>query len=149
MGELSNKVSYIKGLAEGVDLEDSKSVAKVIGKVLDVLSDLADSVEELELDMDEAYEMIDELDNSLCEIYDEFDEEDDFWDDDEEDVGDYDFDEDDDDDWYEFECPICHEDVMIEYDMIDDDNAIICPNCHREIPLEFEFSDDGLEENED
>lgn len=27
---------------------------------------------------------------------------------------------------------------MIDFDMIDDDNAIVCPNCHEEIELEFD-----------
>ena len=28
--------------------------------------------------------------------------------------------------------------VKIDFDMIDDDNAIVCPNCHEEIELEFD-----------
>ena len=27
---------------------------------------------------------------------------------------------------------------MIDFDMIDDDNAIVCPNCHEGIELEFD-----------
>ena len=27
---------------------------------------------------------------------------------------------------------------LIDFDMIDDDNAIVCPNCHEEIELEFD-----------
>ena len=28
--------------------------------------------------------------------------------------------------------------LWIDFDMIDDDNAIVCPNCHEEIELEFD-----------
>ena len=35
---------------------------------------------------------------------------------------------------------------MIDFDMIDDDSAIVCPNCHEEIELEFNI---GSEEKED
>ena len=62
--------------------------------------------------------------------------------------GEYDYDDsddyDDDDydsdgnDYFEIQCPNCGEDVMIDFDMIDDDNAIVCPNCHEEIELEFD-----------
>ena len=41
-------------------------------------------------------------------------------------------------DYFEIQCPNCGEDVMIDFDMIDDDNAIVCPNCHEEIELEFD-----------
>ena len=54
----------------------------------------------------------------------------------------YDYDDDDYDsdgnDYFEIQCPNCGEDVMIDFDMIDDDNAIVCPNCHEDIELEFD-----------
>ena len=31
---------------------------------------------------------------------------------------------------------------MVDFDMIDGDNAIVCPNCHEEIELELEFDCD-------
>ena len=45
-------------------------------------------------------------------------------------------------DYFEIQCPNCGEDVMIDFDMIDDDNAIVCPNCHEEIELEFDCNCD-------
>ena len=57
-------------------------------------------------------------------------------------LNDDDYDDDDYDsdgnDYFEIQCPNCGEDVMIDFDMIDDDNAIVCPNCHEEIELEFD-----------
>ena len=45
-------------------------------------------------------------------------------------------------DFFEIECPNCHEDVLIDYDMLDDEKGIVCPNCHEEIDLEIDTDDD-------
>ena len=61
-------------------------------------------------------------------------------------MDDYDDDYDSDgNDYFEIQCPNCGEDVMIDFDMIDDDNAIVCPNCHGEIELEFDVDEDDEE----
>ena len=150
MSELSKKVSYIRGLADGLKLSEESNEGKIITELLDLVGEMADEIEELQNGLAETDELVDEMSGDLLdllqEIYDDAEDEDgeddydDFLDDD-----DYD-DYDDEDDLYEIECPHCHEDVMIEFDMIDEDNAIICPNCHEEIPLEFDFDDDYEEE---
>ena len=49
----------------------------------------------------------------------------------------------DDMDFFEIECPNCKEDVMIDFDALDEDKGIICPNCNQEIQLEFECDCDS------
>lgn len=148
MSELSKKVSYIRGLADGLELNTESNEGRIITQLLELVGEMADEIEALQNDLAETDELVDELSGDvldiLQDIYDDEDEDDeddydDFIDDD-----DYDYEEQ--DDLYEIECPHCHEDVMIEFDMIDEDNAIICPNCHEEIPLEFDFDDDYEEE---
>ena len=51
---------------------------------------------------------------------------------------DFDYDEDDDMGFFEIQCPSCNEDVMIDFDTLDDEAPIICPNCGEEIELEFD-----------
>ena len=48
-------------------------------------------------------------------------------------------------DVFEIQCPACGEDVMIDFDMIEDGENIICPNCHEEIELQLNFDDEDDE----
>ena len=58
--------------------------------------------------------------------------------------------------FFEIQCPNCGEDVMIDFDTIDEENGIVCPHCHEEIILEFDCDcdcddcdcDDCEDENE-
>ena len=100
------------------------------------MEEMADRIEDLEAVQDDAMDMIDEIDEELLVIADDLygdDEYDDY-------IDDYDDDDYDSDgnDYFEIQCPNCGEDVMIDFDMIDDDNAIVCPNWHEEIELEFD-----------
>ncbi len=146
MSELSKRAAYIKGLADGLDLDTNSGEGKIIAQLLELAGDMAEEIESLRISLDETDELVDEMSGDLLDIMHEmYDDEDDGELDDIMDDDDYEYD-DDEDDLYEIECPHCHEDVMIEFDMIDEDNAIICPNCHEEIPLEFDFDDDYEEE---
>ena len=139
MNDISKRASYIKGLADGLNIDNQSNEGKIIVQLLSLVCDMADEIEELKgniSDIDELNEMADDVLDMSKKLGDG----------DYDDLTDDDYDYDDEDDLYEIECPHCHEDVMIEFDMIDEDNSIICPNCHEEIPLEFDFDDDYEEE---
>ena len=147
MEDLIKKVSYLKGYADGLDISPKSDEGKLIIKLLDVLGEMANALEEVSYRVDDVEDVVDELDECVLAIADdlygddEYDEDcDDDYEEDEDDfLDEYDEDYDGDGgDYFEIQCPGCGEDVMIDFDMIDDDNAIICPNCHEEIELEFE-----------
>lgn len=156
MEDLIKKVAYLKGYAEGLDISPKSDEGKLIMKLIDVMAEMADTIEELNYRVDDIEDIQDELDETLLAVaddlygdddYDEYDDElddeyDDFMDeyDDDDEFGDGGS------DYFEIECPNCGEDVMIDFDMIDDDSEIVCPNCHKEIELEFNI---GSDENED
>lgn len=162
MEELIKQVSYIKGLAEGLDLKDATPEGKLILKMLDVLDSLADYAADMEDRMSLTEERVSECEDYLDIIADDFYDEDGepidmsdddydiFGDDDEDDDDLFDFgdDDEDDSDFFEIECPGCGEDVLVDFDSIDDDNGIICPNCHKEIVLEFD-ADADADDDED
>lgn len=146
MEDLIKKVSYLKGYADGLDISPKSDEGKLIIKLLDVLGEMANALEEVSYRVDDVEDVVDELDECVLAIADdlygddEYDEDyDDDYEEDEDFLDEYDEDYDGDGgDYFEIQCPGCGEDVMIDFDMIDDDNAIICPNCHEEIELEFE-----------
>ena len=136
MENLVSKVSYLKGLAEGLEIDKSSPEGKLLTKIIDVLSDIAACCDDLLDAHGELEEKVDEIDADLADI-------------EEIAYGDEDDDEDDDfdDDMYffEIECPNCHEDFMVDFDALDEEKGIVCPNCNQEI--EFEFECDGDDEH--
>ena len=158
MKDIEKKISYLKGLADGLKIAEKDNEGKVMIQIIDILDEMAQKMADLEYGLSETDYVVDELDESLAaladDVYADFDDDDDmdFDDDDDDDFGDFDDDEfyddfDDDSELFELECPNCGEDVMIDFDMLDDGNSIVCPNCHEEIELEIEYDCDCGDED--
>ncbi len=137
MSELKEKVVYLQGLAQGMELDENSKEAKLIKSMLDVMADMADAVEEMSDDLDEVYDFVDEMDDDLAEVEDAVFGDDDECDDDECDCDDCDCD---DDDYVEVTCPNCHETVCFSSDILDADEPIevVCPVCDAAV-----FSNDA------
>ena len=134
MKKLGEEVAYLRGLAEGLDIDDKSKEGKMIGKIVEILGCFADKVEELEYSVGDLEEW----------LYDEDD--DDYEDDDYDDEYDEDEDYDDDEDglsFIEMECPNCSEVVEIDEELLFDDSVdVICPNCHAVILSSEDDCDD-------
>lgn len=134
MGYLSEKVAYLRGLAEGMEIDETKNEGKMLLKIVEVLDEIAATVEELDEEVLDNTERLDDVEDCLDDLCE------DFYDDDCDcDCGcDCDDDFDDDDlDFYEVECPSCNEKVYFDEDMINDE-VLVCPNCNEKIEIEFE-----------
>ena len=138
--EIMEKVAYLKGLAEGMELDTEKKEGKLLAAIIDVLENVALELEDL---WDEQVELADGLDAVSDDLEDVEDvlfddeDEDDYEDEDEEDF-------DDDEDCYATTCPPCEETINIEESILED-GEVICPNCGEK--LEFDMS--SLEEDEE
>ena len=131
---ITEKVAYIKGLIEGLDVDSKKPEMKIISAMVDLLDDMACSVDELEEGYDELADQLDAVDEDLCLL------EEDFYEDEEE----CEDEEDDEDDlFYEVTCPTCNEEICVSEDLLLDD-SMVCPNCGE--LLEFDL-DDVCDEN--
>lgn len=139
---VTEKVAYLKGLVEGLELDESKSETKVIKAMMDVLDDLALTVTDLSDDVDIMAEQLDAVDEDLGDL-----EEYVYDDEDECDCCDYDDCDCCDDDLYEVECPACHESVYVDESILED-GSIECPNCGEKLEFEIEFDDDEEEEED-
>ena len=136
--EILEKVAYLKGLAEGLGLDESTKEGKILTVMIDILDDMALELQDL---WDEQAEMEDGLDavsDDLSDVesflYDSSDEEDD----EEEDE------DDEDEPVYETTCPNCEESIYFDEDILED-GFVQCPNCGEK--LEFDLTD--LEEGGD
>ena len=65
MEDLIKKVSYLKGYADGLDLSPKSDEGKLIIKLLDVMSEMADTIEELNARVDDVEDVVDELDDCV------------------------------------------------------------------------------------
>ncbi len=118
---ISERAAYLKGLAEGLDLDTSKPEGKLIEAMLDLIYDMSDEITFIEEDVQFLTEQNDELFDIIDEIgYEDFD------DDDYNDESDY-----------EVKCPDCGAEIIVDEDTLIE-GEMSCPNCGGE--LEFDFS---------
>ena len=118
--EISEKVAYLKGLAEGLALDTDTKEGKLIAAIIDVLDDMAEKFVDLEDDLSDVEQALYELDDDVDEDEDE------------------DYDDDDDESYFETTCPVCEEEIVFDEDTLES-GEIRCPNCGEK--LEFDLSD--------
>ena len=146
---LTERAAYIKGLAEGLDLDKDSKEGKIIAALMELCSDMASEIASIKEDIEEIDEGLDYLDEYVEELDDDLQAVEDFLDEecccDDEDV---DFDEDEydedefecdgdceacdgcdcgDEDYYEIVCPSCGETVCFDQEL--DPENLICPAC--------------------
>lgn len=140
--ETTESLGYLKGLLDGLDLDDNKKETKVFKAIVDVLSNLAEDVDDMTEGMELLAEQIDAIDEDLADVEDYL-VDDDF---------DCDCDCDDccdcDDEYQEFEveCPLCGAEITVDEDTVLN-GTIPCPNCGE--MLEFEVECDCEDDEEE
>lgn len=149
---LAEKAAYLKGLMDGIKLDTEKDENRLLKAVVDLLQDMAVSIDDLEDnaiavsdELDEIEENLDAIDEFLMDEDDDEDDDDDYmdFDDDDYDFGDGDEDyEYDEDPVYEVTCPKCGEvHHFSEKDLMEGSKP--CSKCGE--LLEFEFDEDDSE----
>lgn len=133
--ELSKKVAYLKGLMEGLKIDETTNEGKVLAAIADILDEMAAAIEDVADEVNEAVELIDVLDEDLGELEEDFY---DLGDDDDDEEDDEDFDFGDDEELYECVCPSCGDTICLGENIIAE-GSIECPNCGEN--LEFDFSE--------
>lgn len=126
---ISEKVAYLKGLSEGLNIDTEKSKeGKLITAIIDVLEEVGLSIEDLEHGQDELAEELDAISDDLSDVEDDL-----YGDDDECDC--------DDDDFFQVECPNCGETLDIDEDILDA-GVIQCPSCKQKFALDLYDGDE-------
>ena len=118
------RVSYIRGLMEGLELETDKKEVKVLTAIMDLLEDMALSLSEVENTCEDMANQLDAVDEDLCCLEDDY-------------YGDRD-EEDEEECYYEVTCPSCQETICLSEDVLEA-GEIDCPNCGE--CLEFDIHD--------
>ena len=151
--KLTEKIAYMKGLIDGMELDGSTKEGKAILQMADVMEEMAVYIDDLQSQVDELTELCDLLDEDLGDVESDLYGDDD--DDDEDDDDDDDFrlgsvlepDDDawEDDDEEEFEapkyivtCPGCDETLALSERRLEE-GSMRCPYCNELI--EFNYDD--------
>lgn len=138
--EILERVAYLKGLAEGMELNTDKKEGKLLAAIIDVLDDIALELEDIKDEQTELADGLDAVSDDLEDVEDVV-----FGDDDEDEDDEYYEDElDDDEDCYATTCPTCEETIYFDESILAD-GEVVCPNCGEK--LEFDLG--GLEEETD
>lgn len=128
MKDISERVSYLQGLSEGLNIREGTPHGKIIAGMLGVLEELAEEVVFIQNELENYKEYVESIDDDLLDV--------------EEIVlnpnGNGSFI--DEEDFVEFDCSHCGESLYFDASLMEDDDAIeiICPNCNEVV-----FINDG------
>ena len=131
---ISEKVAYLKGLMEGMNLNADSNEGKLFRAIVDVLDEIALEVEDLTDEVMELGDGLDVISDDLSDVEDVVFDEDDYEELDDED----DEDKDDEEECYATTCPECEEEIFFD-DSVLEDGKVECPNCGA--TLEFDPAD--------
>lgn len=140
---ITEKAAYLKGLAKGLEIDESTKEGKLLLALVDAVELMADEIADVQEACDELDEVVDVLDEDLTELEEDFleifgeDEDDD-------DCGcghDHHHDEEE-GDLYEIVCPSCEDQIYLDESMLEV-GSIECPSCGEH--LEFEAPEDEEE----
>ncbi len=149
----SEKVAYLKGLAEGMEIDKDAKEGKLIGVIIDILEDMALDIEDLGENVLEFSEALDAISDDLAEV------EEVVFEDEDDDCCCCDCDDDDcdcdcdcccDDEplFFEVKCPACGNEITIDEDVLEL-GGIECPNCGESLEFDLDSIEDIEEEDED
>lgn len=143
MSQLSGKVQYLRGLADGLHIENESKEGKLLLALIDAMDEFAQEIARIDAELSELDDVVDNIEEDL-ETMDEmlFNGED--WDDDDDED---DWDDDDDDEeggkavirelndgaFIEYECPHCRSKIYYDAKTFDLSQEHTCPDCGKDL----------------
>ena len=139
MSKLTDRASYLKGLAAGMKLNMEKDSNQLLMEVLNVLQEMAEEMERMSDAHDELNEYVESIDDDLADLEDVLfgDEEDECGDacdcchdEDEDDEAE---DEEEDEELISYECPSCGHEIVFKASSVDFDEDYRSPACGKPV----------------
>ncbi len=109
---INEKAAYLKGLAEGLKLDETTAEGRIISELVDLVAEMASEIVDIREDATQLRDYVEELDDDLSIV------EEDLYEDEE---------EEEDPAFFEATCPTCGETICFD-DSIDPED-VACPNC--------------------
>lgn len=146
---LSEKVAYLKGVAEGLKFDPEQSPeGKLISIMMDILEHIALNAEENDDSIQALADQLDDVSDSLAMVEDyvyseEFPP---LEDEDDEDDAEEALEALEEDGFFELECPNCGDSLVVDKDVLDC-GSVVCPGCGQEFEIELGYEDEDGEES--
>lgn len=133
MNELVKRVAYLKGLADGFQIDKDRGEGKLLMEIIETLDGFADALLAVQETQEEMSDYLEDMDESVSGMEELLfgDEEDD---DDEED-------EEEDDGLIEYDCPHCDTTIFFDENTFSMEDKHVCPNCKKPIFCDAEEED--------
>ena len=133
MSKLTDRISYLKGMAAGMKLNMDKDSNKLMLEMLTVMGEMAEEMAAMTEAHNDLNEYVESIDDDLAELEEtlfgeedgEIDEEMAAEDDDEDEFGE--------DDLIVYACPHCGHDIEFHASDVDFDEDFLCPECQKPI----------------
>ncbi len=116
MEHLYEKVAYLRGLAEGMELSEGSKEGKILVQIIETLEEFTDAIVELDENQLELTDYVETLDEDLEDVEDELFE--------------------DALDPLEVQCPQCKEMILIDDEDLFDEENLRCPECDEDVEIE-------------
>ena len=120
MSKLTDRISYLKGMAAGMKLNMDKDSNKLMLEMLTVMGEMAEEMAAMTEAHNDLNEYVESIDDDLANL----EEADEDAEDDEEDM---------DDDLIVYDCPHCGHEIEFRANDVDFDEDYLCPECQKPI----------------
>ena len=133
MSKLTDRISFLKGMAAGMKLNMDKDSNKLMLEMLTVMGEMAEEMAAMTEAHNDLNEYVESIDDDLADLEEtlfgeedgEIDEEMAEGDEDEDDLGD--------DDLIVYACPHCGHEIEFSASDVDFDEDFLCPSCDKPI----------------
>lgn len=129
---VTERVAYVRGLFEGLDFSAEKKEGRILQAMLDLLEDMALSIEDLEEENDALQDVIDTMVEDMYDDDDSYDE-----------LEDDDIELDPEADLFQVICPSCGEEIYIDESTLEL-GSIGCPACGEDLEFDLSALEDDL-----
>ena len=129
---VTERVAYVRGLFEGLDFSAEKKEGRILQAMLDLLEDMALSIEDLEEENDALQDVIDTMVEDMYDDDDSYDE-----------LEDDDIELDPEADLFQVICPSCGEEIYIDESTLEM-GSIGCPACGEDLEFDLSALEDDL-----
>ena len=150
MSKLTDRVSFLKGMAAGMKLNMEKDANKLMMEMLSLMGEMAEEMQQMAEAHADLNDYVESIDDDLADLEEtlfgdedaleddmEDADEDDMEDADEDDMEDMD-DEDEDDELISYACPSCEHVIEFRASDVDFDEDFLCPACGKPVFPELE-----------
>ena len=113
MANIKERVAYLQGLTQGLNVSSHSAEGKLLINIIDVLDDMAEEFNNIQMVQEDLETFVESLDEDLSDLEEEV------------------YEDAEGEDFVEMQCPSCRETVSFGSDVLEeeDDIEVSCPHC--------------------